>query len=280
MTHVHSWPLILALGTLGAVPLPLPPSLQWQPVLAQAADPTIPPLPNDVPAPQPPDPQGIVGRSPSAEINIGIGYLRPENLDFLNQPDWPNSPHLGANWLQAIALPIYAEPGDTPWGWLINGWLLVEGYDPILVGQDASFLMLQTHYALLSFPVLEVRDDGWFRFQYTPAGTAWAHQDHLELGEMALTLETWPEHFLATGWVEFWRHGISQPLRTNPSAGILTLVGPDSFIEPLAFEGDWMRVRITQPTDGCTFLPGYRSQEGWMRWRSEQVLIWHPPRGC
>ena len=289
MKYAQRWPLVLGLGALlGTMlgPRALSQSLPTQPtVLAQAATRLpAPALPNSIPEPQPPHAQGIVGRSSDPDINLGIGYLRPQNLDFLNQPDWPASPYLEANWLQAIALPIYAEPDDIPWGWLINGWLVIDTHDPMLVGRDASFLMVQTHYALRSFPVLEVREDGWFRFQYTSAGSAWAHQDHLNLGEIALTIETWPDHFLATGWIEFLRHGISQPLRTRPSSDdpILNLVGPDSFIEPLAFEGDWMRVRITQPTDGCVFLPGYRTQEGWMRWRNnqQQVLVWHPPRGC
>jgi hypothetical protein len=214
-----------------------------------------------------------------------VGNLRPRDLEFLDESDWTDSPYLDANWLQAIALPIYGEPGGAPWGWLVNGWLVPNGGEPLAIGRDAAFLMLQTDYALYSFPVLEMREDGWFRFQYTPAGTAWAHMNHLEAGDLPLTIETWPDRFLDMGWVEFRNHGISQPLRANPNGNeaIVTLIGPDSFIEPLAFEGDWMQVRVTQPTEGCTFLPGARAQEGWMRWRSQaeqKSLIWYSPEGC
>jgi hypothetical protein len=269
MMYFQRRPLTLALGAIATATV-----LSPQPIWSHSFSPSRPaqvqpqnlaqvpppPLPDTAPEPQTLSTSGIVGRSPDPDIDIGIGYLRPQNLDFLDQPDWPQSPYLEANWLQAIALPIYAtpdaEPGDTPWGWLINGWLVVDTYEPILVGRDASFLMLQTHYALFSFPVLEIREDGWFRFQYTPIGTAWAHQDHLNLGEIPLAIETWPDHFLATGWVEFLRHGISQPLRSSSSAAdsILALVGPESFIEPLSFDGDWMQVRVTQPTEGCDFF--------------------------
>ncbi|MEB3268314.1 MAG: hypothetical protein VKJ09_07230, partial [Leptolyngbya sp.] len=265
---------------LGQVVAPPP-----TPLPAGVPAPPLPPLPAGVPAPRLPTPEGIVGLWPAADADIGIGHLRPRDLAFLNQPDWTSSPYLEANWLQDIALPIYAEPGGEAWGWLVNGWLVPVGGEPLAIGEDAAFLMLHTYYALFSFPVMEIREDGWFRFQYTPAGTAWAHRDHLEAGAVALTLETWEDRFLETGWVEFRNHGVSQPLRGNPNREdpIVTLVGPDSFIEPLAFDGDWMRVRVTQPTDGCTFLPGARSQEGWMRWRNQAdgaSLIWFPPKGC
>ena len=62
-----------------------------------------------------------------------------------------------------------------PWGcplggWLVNGWLIPNGYDPIAVGRDATFTMVQPRRGLYTFPVMEVREDGWFRFQYTPRG--------------------------------------------------------------------------------------------------------------
>jgi hypothetical protein len=191
---------------------------------------------------------------------------------------------LGANWLQATAIPIYVEADGRHWGWILNGWLVPNGQDPIALGRDASFSMLHTYYALFSFPVTQIREDGWFQFQYTPAGRAWAHVDHLNLGRMDLAIERWENRFLEQGWVEFRRHGLSQPLHASPGEAddIQGLIGPESFIEPLAFEGDWMQVRVTQPADGCTFLPGAVSQEGWMRWRNGEgkPLIWYPPKGC
>ena len=246
--------------------------------------PPVPPLPNTIPDANPPLSDGIVGLSPEPSDNIGLGHLRPADLSFLEGAGWANSQYLGANWLQVAAIPIYVEPEGNHWGWLMNGWLIPNGQEPIAVGRDATFLMLQTYYALFSFPVTEIREDGWFQLQYTPAGTAWAHVDHLDLGGIELTIERWEDRFLEMGWVEFRRHGLSQPLRSGPinDEEVLGLIGRDSFIEPLAFEGDWMQVRVTQPTEGCTFMPGARTQEGWMQWRDaeNQSLVWYPPQGC
>jgi hypothetical protein len=274
---------VVALVTPPSAPaLPQPVSV---PLAQGQAGPSLPPLPETIPEAIAPAESGIVGLLPAADADIGIGHLRPRDLSFLDSEDWASSPSLDANWLQSVALPIYAEPGGEPWGWLVNGWLIPNGGEPLAIGRDAAFLMLHTYYALFSFPVMELREDGWFRFQYTPAGTAWAHRDHLGVGDLDLTLEVWEDRFLETGWVEFRNHGVSQPLRPSPSGdtSIDTLIGPESFIEPLAFDGDWMQVRVTQPTDGCTFLPGARSLEGWMRWRSQEdgaSLVWYPPKGC
>lgn len=252
-------------------------------VIAQSRPP-VPPLPASIPQPIPPIAEGITGLAPQASELLGVGHLRPSDITFLEQEDWPSSPHLGANWLQSSAVPIYVEPEGNHWGWLLNGWLIPNNQEPLAIGRDATFLMRHTYHALFSFPVTQIRDDGWFQFQYTPAGTAWAHIDHLNLGRMELTVERWENRFLDTGLVQFRSHGLSQPLRSEPASGeeILELIGPDSFIEPVAFEGDWMRVRVTQPTDVCVFLPGARTQEGWMRWRSSdsEPLVWYPPQGC
>lgn len=255
--------------------------------LAQArTSPPVPPLPEPLPEPRVPATEGIVGLLPEPDEDVGVGYLRPSDLTFLEGPDRTDSPLLGAGWLQSAAIPIYIEPDGSHWGWIIRGWLVPNGQQPIALGQDATFLMLQTHADLLSFPVTQIREDGWFQFQYTPVGTAWAHVDHLNLGTLDLAIESWENRFIDIGWVTFRQHGLSQSLYATPdggAAGILGLVGTNSFIEPVAFEGDWMRVRVTQPTDGCTFLPGSVTQEGWMRWRSEeaqQPLVWFAPKGC
>lgn len=245
--------------------------------------PPVPPLPDPLPTPRVPNSEGIVGLIPTPEDDIGIGHLRPKDIAFLEEANWAENPMLGAGWLQSAAIPVYIEPNGSHWGWILNGWLVPNGQPPIALGQDASFSMLQTYFDLLSFPVKEIREDGWFQFQYTSAGSAWAHIDHLNLGRIDLVVESWENRFAQTS-VTFRNHGLSQALYEVPGADteILELIGPDSYIEPLAFEGDWMRVRVTEPTDGCTFLPGAVTQEGWMRWRdsNDQSLVWFSPKGC
>ncbi|MEM1289927.1 MAG: hypothetical protein AAGH67_00435 [Cyanobacteria bacterium P01_H01_bin.162] len=285
ISAVCSWG-VAAIAALPSSASPLAEAQLFPVDLAQTRiSPPVPPLPTPLPAPQAPAIDGIVGLLPEPTDDIGIGHLRPRDLSFLNSPDWADSPYLTANWLQAAAIPIYIEPNGSHWGWIVNGWLVPNGQTPLALGRDASFSMLQTYYALFSFPVTEIRQDGWFQFQYTPVGNAWAHIDHLNLGSLDLAVETWENRFLDMGWVEYRQHGLSQSLNSAPngnSGNILGLIGPNSFIEPLAFNGDWMQVRVTQPAEGCTVLPGAATQEGWMRWRNDDdgSLVWFPPKGC
>jgi hypothetical protein len=253
-----------------------------------AAVPPVPPMPETIPNPINPDPTGIVGLVPDPDDPIGVGHLRPKDIDTLaaadnSNPTGTGSPTFDANWLRGVALPIYNAPNGDNWGWIINGWLIADGYEPIAIGRDAAFSMLQTYYETYTFPVLEVREDGWFRFQYTPAGTAWAHTSQLDLGQIDLTIETWEDRFAEVGWVKFRRHGVSQPLRPEPSSSssLISLISPDSYIEAIEFKDDWMRVRVTQPVEGCDILPGATTSEGWMRWREAgESLVWYPAKGC
>ncbi|MGG6240471.1 hypothetical protein ACQ4N7_17740 [Nodosilinea sp. AN01ver1] len=239
------------------------------------SSPAIPPLPDPVPAAIDPDEAGIISLSPAPNDDIGLGLLRPTG---------PNAPLLGAEWLRGVALPIYPTPESEPWGWLINGWLIPNGADPLAIGRDAAFSMVQTDQQLYTFPVLEVRPDGWFRFQYTPAGTAWAHTSHLALGNVPLAIETWEASMKNAARIQFRRPGLSQPMRLAPTgtAPLQALVGPNSIIQPLDLDGDWLRVRVTQPAQGCTPLPGSSTAEGWVRWRSDTdvPLIWFSATDC
>ncbi len=272
-----------------ALPVPaaprLTPGTAALPALAPAgkqnpSSPAVPPLPDPIPDAIDPDETGIIGLSPAPNDDIGAGQLRPASLPSAGS----NAPLLGAEWLRGVALPIYPSPESDPWGWLINGWLVPNGADPLAIGRDAAFSMVQTDRQLYTFPVLEIRPDGWFRFQYTPAGTAWAHTSHLELGAVPLTIETWETSLESAARIQFRRPGLSQPMRLAPTgtAPLQALVGPNSIIQPLDLDGDWLRVRVTQPAQGCTPLPGSSTAEGWVRWRSETdvPLIWFSATDC
>lgn len=245
----------------------------------------VPPLPSTLPEPFSPDGQGILGLYPEAEDDIGVGHLRPANLSFFDTSNGDTDTALrGAGWLSQIAIPLYVSPEGEHWGWLIRGWLIPNGYDPIAVGRDASFVMLHTFYDLFSFPVMEIRPDGWFRFQYSSAGTVWAHTSQLNLGQLNLIVEPWENRFAEASQLYFRNVGAVYALRSEPDSDrtLISSVGSDSFIEPVEFSGDWMRVRVTQPAEGCRVLPEARTQEGWMRWRTNQqgIRIWFQPSGC
>lgn len=244
----------------------------------------VPPLPDAIPDAIVPMATGIVGLSPAVTDNIGIGHLRPKDLPVTLEASDPGDTYSNAGWLQAAALPIYIEPEGNHWGWIVNGWLIPNGQSPIAIGRDAAFSMLQTYDRLFSFPVTEIREDGWFQLQYTPAGTAWAHVDHLNLGTVNLAIELWEDRFLDTNRLYFRRPGLSKPLYSSPvdNDDVLGLISSGSLIEPVAIDGDWMQVRVTQPVNGCTVLPGARTQEGWIRWRdtNSRSMVWYAPEGC
>lgn len=252
-----------------------------QQIEGTATRPPVPMLPDSIPDPIDPDPDGIVGLHPDPDQNMGIGHLRPDPQAYSN--DYGSDP-VKADWLRGVVLPIYAGPNGELWGWLINGWLMTNGYDPIAIGRDATFSMVEAEPGLYSFPVLTMRDDGWFSFQYTPAGVAWTHVSQLDIGPTHLTIEPWSDQLQHTSQIEFRKHGVSQPLREQPDTNqpLISLVSPQSVIEPLAVEGDWLRVRVTQPAAACKPLAGANSEEGWMRWRDpdQTLLVWFLPRGC
>lgn len=284
--------IAIAGGLLAAIALPgraAPPMTPAASVVAAApvpprkdkqepANPRVPPRPSPTPAAIVPSAAGIIGLDPASNDNVGIGQLRPADLAD------PGDISMGANWLQGVVLPIYPTPERSHWGWLINGWLVPNDADPLAIGRDAAFSMVQTDRQMYTFPVLEIRPDGWFRFQYTPAGTAWAHTSHLGLGAVPLMVETWADSIKRADRIEFWRPGLSQPMRLAPrgTAPLQALVGPNSMIQPLDLDGDWLRVRVTQPAQGCTPLPGSSTVEGWVRWRSEtdRPLVWFSGPDC
>lgn len=256
-----------------------------QPTTAQPQSPPAAPLPPDsVRDAIVPETTGITSLPTYPSEGSGVGHLRPADLTSLTGPHWPQSPLLQTGWLQSVALPIYPSPDSDHWGWMINGWLIPNGAEPLAIGRDAGFSMMLTERQIYTFPVLEVRPDGWFRFQYTAAGDAWAHTSHLSLGAIGLTIEPWSVYVRGASRVAFRRPGLSQPIRINPSATapLRALVGSNSLIQPLDMEGDWLRVRVTQPVQGCVPLPGASTEEGWVRWRDEArtPLIRVPTGGC
>ncbi|MFQ4135445.1 hypothetical protein PGN35_003925 [Nodosilinea sp. PGN35] len=279
--------LLTAVGlTVTAISRPLQaapdhPSVSRQvPSKQDTAAPGAPPLPTPLPGPIIPEAAGIIGLTPAPNDDVGVGHLHPATPILTTGTDDLS----GAGWLRDVALPIYPSPESDHWGWLINGWLVPNDGTPLAIGRDAAFSMVKTQPQIYTFPVLEVRSDGWFRFQYTPAGDAWAHTSHLNLGSLPLAIETWESSIQEASRIEFRRPGLAQPMRLAPNgnAPLQALVGPNSIIQPLDLDGDWLRVRVTQPAQGCTPLPGSSTAEGWVRWRSDAdvPLIWFPATDC
>ena len=235
-------------------------------VLARFPD-SLGPPPDPRPPPRIPD----VNRT-FQNPGLGAGYLKAGEGAVVSTTAF--------QWLQQLILPLYEKPGGRPTAWLARGWLARPGprqwkWDELEVGG-----WIDTGYdAPAGFVVLETRDGGWFRFRYAgPAvgrdGTAWAHESHLTLGDVELSLIRWETHFLAADLSTFFRAPGRYALRraSSDSAGLLhwleTRDGetPEYSLAPLEIEGDWMRVRAQWPGGWCEDSVR-RTAEGWVRWR-------------
>lgn len=262
--------------TLSQTPSQIPSQIpsQTQVISGEAIAP--PAAPSPAPTPFSPIAAGITDLSQGTYSIRSVGQLRPQNVEALASDD--------VDWLKSIILPLYITPGGEHWGWIYQGWLIPKGQTHLAIGRDAGFAMVKAYENLHTFPVLETRDDGWFRVQYTTGGSAWAHSSQLALGSVPLTVESWKTQLEAQASVYFLQTDEAQALRSQPeeATNMLSMVPAGSLIEPIAFEGDWMQVKVTRPASACRPLTGATVTEGWMRWRGEnrESLVWYRPEGC
>ncbi|EDX84482.1 hypothetical protein S7335_2179 [Synechococcus sp. PCC 7335] len=235
----------------------------------------LPPIPTSISTPFSPELSGIVDLYSNAEDGIpSIGHLRPRHVEGLTGDS--------VNWLTSVSLPLYVSPNGAHWGWIHKGYL-VQGESALAIGRDAGFAMVKPYENLYTFPVLEIREDGWFQVQYTTGGSAWAHTSQLEVGDIPLVIERWELLLSSQAALYFLERTEAQPLRSQPqeATNMLSFVAADSLIEPISIVGDWMRVRVTRPTLLCEPLTGSTVTEGWMRWRGneDESLVWYNPDG-
>lgn len=253
----------------------------------QAGLPLPRPLPGYMPS-KPPEPQPYERLSwQDPEVNLGIGHLLPaEQERFV--PDWHRSIHL----------PFFAKPGSEHAGWMAGGWLVSFSKTGTTISAMSTRGMIETGDETPSFIVLAARDDGWLQFRLDvelgeSSGTAWVHRCHLEAGETALRFESWGQRFVRDGetppmfFRQLGRHSLrTGPGQTHDRAQWITgqPFTENNHLEPLEVEGDWMRVRVRQPSDYCSGSGSVRANvaEGWIKWRSadQGPWVWYPTRGC
>lgn len=237
-----------------------------------------PPLPSSLPAERDPGWGGLLNQQADLRaVSYGVGRLGPADPSATS----------GVDWARGIALPLYAAPGGALRGWLARGWWIPAGDKPRPMPLAC---LLETDYETASFVVYEIRDDGWLRLGVEApcgGGDFWLHRGHLGLGSQALAVQPWRERFLSGSISPLYfrdrqRHALLASAASE--ADRIAWIGEADTFEALEIEGDWMRVRLAQPSSYCKDPETWKGRhlEGWLRWRDpvEGPWIWYFTRGC
>ncbi len=263
--------LLLLFGCQTSGPLATRPGILDTPAATLRA----PALPEELPAPRRPGSTvNLFSVLDTTNDHLGEGTLGPA--------DDPAEP--GADWITRIALPLYRNAGGEHFGWLANGWIVQT--TPLVTKRPLlTRAMVATGGQTLAFMVLEERPDGWIRFRYAlplgqEQGTAWTHSNFLHMGSTSLAVRSWDNQFLADGRgpLVYRNSSVRHALRQAPDTKgeLIDWIGSLQQLEPLATEGDWMRVRVTQASVNCnpdsTIDP--QAKEGWICWRSAEKGPW------
>jgi hypothetical protein len=208
-------------------------------------------------------------------FQLGIGALHPQRDE---DRTW--------NWIKRIELPLSKKPWIQPFAWIVEGWLVQRSRKAV---PFTSAGMIETGYEVPSFIVLKRRADGWLRIRYLPPGrgngTAWLHTCALSNAGLELVFTPWSEWFLkgAIAPLHF-RSTIPHVLRARPTSDArhLALIMEDHHLEPIRVKGEWMRVKVVQPSTYCREDVEADARKGWVRWFSAEKgpWVWYPSRGC
>lgn len=153
--------------------------------------------------------------------------------------------------------------------------------------------LVETSYETSSLILSGWKGEGWIRLSLeTPCNAdgegLWSHLSLLGAGGQTLIAERWDTFFFRDDIspLTFRQDEIPHALRVGPDAGAarVTWIGQHHAIEPLEINGDWMRVRVHQPSNYCIAPEDWtgRADEGWIKWRDDQKGPWvfHSSRGC
>jgi len=215
--------------------------------------------------------------APIEEFPLGIGHVHlAPGVDGTS------------DWWQRLDLPLSETPGAPPFVWIADGWLVrrdgkVEPFD--------SSAMVETGYEVPTFIVVARQEDGWLKIRYLAPGNgqpfAWLPPCALT-GKIKLTYTPWGKWFLLE-WIAPLRFRLDTPhvLRAAPGveSGRVGIVSGDYHLVPDEVRGEWMHVKVSQPSDYCSERSKESKaelREGWIRWFSEEKgpWLWYSPRGC
>ena len=207
-------------------------------------------------------------------IPLGTGHLvNSDRNPYVPRPPGEN------DWLRRVELPLSPEPGAEPTAWIVNGWVVRPGSEPVELRRADQ---IETGYEETSIVVLE-EDGEWLLVRFgSGEDRGWAPRCALEAGSTLVDYVPWSDWFFNRE-VLFFRAGSPEELFTSPDGGVrLEPISDDYHLEPLEVRGSWMRVRVKEPSDYCDFDLESSAREGWVRWRDEGAgpRLWYYTRGC
>lgn len=214
-------------------------------------------------------------------VQLGVGHLH-----YSDRNSSAAEPPGRDGWFQHVSLPLSREAGETPFAWITRGWVVDETSSPRALSLES---LVETGYEDPSFVVLEAREDGWLLIRYgtdeSEALSAWTPSCALAEGDVVLEYEEWSTRLLSDQISPlFFRAETPGALSAgaSESADVLPPIAQDYALEPLEIDGDWMRVRVKEPSDYCEFDLEVASREGWIRWHEPDVgpTVWYFTRGC
>lgn len=231
--------------------------------------------PDTVPAPVPYATirdQGV----PFAEVDLGIGHLRPTDETW----QW--------DWLSKIVLPLSRTSGAEPFAWIARGWAI--DVETGIVEPFRVAGMVETGYEEPTFIVLNRTSADWIEIRVSPpgtteTGTAWIPACALQGEPVDLAVEPWEDRLTSDEISPlYFRTRVPHVLREAPGfdGTRLGVIAGNYHLEPQEIVGDWMRVIVKQPSDYCVLESRSVARTGWVKWRSDEIgpWVWYYSRGC
>ncbi len=213
----------------------------------------------------------------NSKLNLGIGHL------------YPKQAAANKNWRLTTTLPLFSEPGDTPFAWIHKGWIIdtASGKSVPFSAEGLIGIALQSP----GFIVYELRDNGWMRIRYSRAqnGVAWTHRCLTSFGKPGLVYKSWATHLQSKKGPLYFRSRVRHALRAEPSITSNRILWVPAYQENyhftvVAIKGDWMQIQLSIPSNRCAAKKHLevKKYEGWVKWRDDETgsWVWYPLQNC
>ncbi|MEZ5488885.1 MAG: hypothetical protein R3F50_01030 [Gammaproteobacteria bacterium] len=260
---------------------------------ADAANLGLRPIPKDLAALPPPDSDSNVY---NPNLNWGVGILEPTASpeyygQLVNGGYEMLREEFGEylDWIAKLRLPLFDSAQGAQWGWLVEGQVVdLDSGEEFVIPRDAR---LRVSYDFETEALFVMREeDGWLQIRWGGAedshgGRAWTHPEFQSDPNIGAEYHSWEDSFRDTVSRLSYRNSEAVHLlrsRPSPEAAIVHRIeGRDWDMEILEMQGDWIRVRLSWPSD-CSAGPREGEAVGWTVWRSvdQGPWIYSPIGGC